>query len=637
MLERMLLAAGGEEKLYVEDVFSTYLYTGNGSTQTITNGIDLAGKGGMVWIKSRSAATDHFIFDTNRGASKFINANNANAQADYSGQGYFLDAFTSTGFTLDAIGDGVNQPGTSFASWTFRKAPKFFDVVTWTGDGTSTRNISHNLGTAPGFIVIKQTSGSGSWWAYHRSLGNNYFLALESASAASDATINRWDATSTTFQANSYFSSNTNGATYVAYLFAHDPTADGIIQCGSYTGNGSATGPTVNLGWEPQYLMIKNASGGGSWQIIDNMRGMPVGSEDATLQANLSGSETAIDYVSPTATGFQVTSTINHVNGDALSYIYIAIRRGPMKTPTVGTSVFQPQATRGAANGTATSNIFTSNWPVDMLWQFYKPGGDSLSPLSVDRLRGGINASYTSSSSAEGTGYGFKFDDQDGLYYSTSFSANSDVSGLMFRRAPGFFDVVCYTGTGSARTVNHNLGVAPELVIIKNRSSTFGWAVVPFSFQPNSFMFLNGVGGISGSSGTITTASSTTVTLDNSYGTMNASGSNYVAYLFASCPGVSKVGSYTGNGSAQVINCGFSSGARFFLVKRTDSTGAWWVYDSARGIVAAADPALALNSTAAEVTSADAVDTNSTGIIVNQEATCNINVNGATYIYLAIA
>jgi hypothetical protein len=110
-----------------------------------------------------------------------------------------------------------------------------------------------------------------------------------------------------------------------------------------------------------------------------------------------------------------------------------------------------------------------------------------------------------------------------------------------------------------------------------------------------------------------------------------------VAYLFASCPGVSKVGSYTGNGSSQTIDCGFTGGARFFLVKRTDSTGDWWVYDSARGITAPADPALRLNSTAAEVTSADAVDPTSVGIVVNQEATCNINVSSATYIYLAIA
>ena len=108
-------------------------------------------------------------------------------------------------------------------------------------------------------------------------------------------------------------------------------------------------------------------------------------------------------------------------------------------------------------------------------------------------------------------------------------------------------------------------------------------------------------------------------------------------YLFASVPGVSKVGSYTGNGSSQTINCAFTTGARFVMIKRTDSSGDWYVWDSARGIVAGNDPYLALNSTAAEVTSNDSVDTDNTGFVVNQVAASNINVNAATYIFLAIA
>lgn len=115
-------------------------------------------------------------------------------------------------------------------------------------------------------------------------------------------------------------------------------------------------------------------------------------------------------------------------------------------------------------------------------------------------------------------------------------------------------------------------------------------------------------------------------------------------YLFASLPGISKVGTYTGNGgtvntngTSQTISCGFSAGARFVLVKRTDSTGDWYVFDSARGIVAANDPYLLLNSTAAEVTTVDAVDADNSGFIVNQTSGTNLNVTSATYIYLAIA
>ena len=107
--------------------------------------------------------------------------------------------------------------------------------------------------------------------------------------------------------------------------------------------------------------------------------------------------------------------------------------------------------------------------------------------------------------------------------------------------------------------------------------------------------------------------------------------------FFATKAGISKVGSYTGNGSNQTINCGFTTGARFILIKRTDFTGNWFVWDSVRGIVAGNDPHLSLNTTAAEVTTDDSIDPDTSGFIVNQDAATNINVNAATYIYLSLA
>ena len=109
-------------------------------------------------------------------------------------------------------------------------------------------------------------------------------------------------------------------------------------------------------------------------------------------------------------------------------------------------------------------------------------------------------------------------------------------------------------------------------------------------------------------------------------------------FLFATCAGVSKVGSYTGNGSTQTIDCGFGAGGvRFVLIKRTDSTGDWYVWDTARGIVSGNDSHLSLNTTAAEVTTDDTIDTDSTGFVVNQVSATNVNVSSATYIGLAIA
>ena len=111
----------------------------------------------------------------------------------------------------------------------------------------------------------------------------------------------------------------------------------------------------------------------------------------------------------------------------------------------------------------------------------------------------------------------------------------------------------------------------------------------------------------------------------------------FVAYLFATLAGVSKVGSYTGTGALQNIDCGFSASARFILIKRTDSTGDWYVYDSARGISSSNDPYLLMNSSAAEVTNTNYVDAYSTGFTITAAAPAAINASGGSFIFLAIA
>jgi len=212
-----------------------------------------------------------------------------------------------------------------------------------------------------------------------------------------------------------------------------------------------------------------------------------------------------------------------------------------------------------------------------------------------------------------------------------------------FKRAPGFFDEVCYTGDSTlGRAVPHNLAAVPELMIVKNRNNTEGWAVYSAPTGNTKRIILNSTAMPQARE----VWANTTPTSTNFYvggtgvqGEVNFATYTYVAYLFATCPGVSKVGSYTGTGTTQTINCGFTGGARFVLIRRTDSTGDWYVYDSARGISSSNDPYLFLNTDAAEVTGTNYVDTDTTGFKVTAAAPAGINssASGATYIFLAIA
>lgn len=624
-----------DDKLFVEDVFQSWLYQGNGSTQTITNGIDLAGKGGLVWIKARSVAgADNNLFDTNRGATKRLFTNTTDAEITTAGT---LTSFSSSGFALGSQ-SSVNQNTTTYASWTFRKAPKFFDVVTYTGNGTNTQVQSHSLGTTPGMIIVKQTSASGeNWVVWHRSLATSNLLYLNTTDAAfvdNGTRIKAADATTFTVGLNG--STGGNGATYVAYLFAHDTTSDGIIQCGSYAGTGAA-GNTITLGWEPQWLLIKQSNGADDWHLFDNMRGMPVGSNDNILYPNLSNAEfTTGDRLSPTAAGFTMTGS--NLNFSGSTYIYIAIRRGPMRTPTSGTSVFSPQ-TSSASAGT----YITTGFPVDFQWMANRDLVEN--KFEVDRLRGfnspGAGTAVwlsTNLTNAEASNSNFSNAWDNTGFKVPSFGGGINSVYLSFRRAPSFFDEVCYTGTGVARTINHNLGVAPELMIVKGRNNTTNWIVYSAATAATNYLVLDLTNASTAwSSAWNNTAPTSSVFTVGDAAATNANGINLVAYLFASCPGVSKVFSFTGNGGSQTINCGFSGGARFVMIKRTDSTGDWWVWDTARGLVSGNDPALRLNSTAAETTGIDSIDPDSSGFIVNQDATTNINVNGASYVGIAIS
>ena len=642
-----IASAGGKKgPPYVDDVFSTFLYRG-GSAQTITNGIDLAGEGGMVWLKAAEDVYSnkfHALYDTERGTQKYISTNEGNAeQTNSAGEG--LTSFNNNGFT---IGTGPNFVGGNwngdFASWTFRKSPGFFDVVTYTGNGSNPRQIPHSLGSVPGMIIVKCTSETESygWYTYHVSTGggSHFYLHRENAETTNSSV---WganhglsgDPTSTYFTVSHVNDSN---KTYVAYVFANNDAQFGadenesIIKCGSYTGNSSTNGPIVNCGWPAAWLLVKRVSGNDQWILWDNMRGGDLENSRPVFPDKTEGGAYSSSYgISFTANGFQIKSNRTDINGTSNEYIYMAIRR-PNKPIDNATDLFENLE----APANSSLHKISTNIKADLIFKMdpdgasyryvWDRGRDSHYHLRTDAL-------VTEAANASNEGLIMA---NDHLYVGSGFNSSKRLY-YMFRRNPGFLDIVNYQ---SGQTQPHNLGVVPELMIVRSTDKANSqWIVYHASlgntgslrlnsdmaFQTNSWSFNN------------TTPTATNFYLGND-SMMQHSSYNYVAYLFASKPGVCKIGSYTGTGSAFNIDCGFTNGARFILTKRTTDAGYdWYGWSSLKGINSGGDweQKFSGSTSSGAVTSQDAVDPYSAGFGVGPST--RTNASGKNFIYMAIA
>jgi|TARA_B100000035_G_scaffold56657_5_gene45020 hypothetical protein len=654
----VLSAAGaGADRVYVDDIFGIQLRTGSGtsasSTAAVVNGIDLSGEGGIVWVKERNDTNSHTLFSTDiaevSGKRPYLKTNDNQAAATKSN----IDInFNSDGYTIEGHDGQINQNnGNTYVDWIFRKCPGFFDVVTYTGNNTAGRQIAHNLGSVPGSIWIKRTDGADSWVVYHRSLGNNKYMFLNTSSAAlTDNNVN-WNGTSPTSthftvgDNNGY--ANGNNLTYVAYIFAHDDQSFGdggneaIIKCDTYTGDGTSSN-NINLGFEPQWVLIKKSSSSGDWMIFDNMRGIVSDEQDEILLANSSLQESQISFntIRLSATGFIVEEgTTNNASGS--TYIYMAIRR-PHKPPEAATEVFAIDQYSGSS-----TLPFEAPFAPDLAFIHHQTSSSSW--FWSDRLRGKNSlSSNNKNADSSHSAYGVQFRGA----FNTSWT---DYIGYMFKRAPGFFDMVAYTGNGvQGRNVTHNLGVAPELMIVKNRDTTNDdWMVYvsgvtyqsingndPDNYgnnPPTLKLQVTDTANFSMSGTWDHTHPTATVFTVGDTGSTNGNGEDLIAYLFASLDGISKVGSYNGSSSSIDVDCGFTNGARFVLIKRIDNAGEpWTLFDTTRGISSGNDPYLKVNSTDAQDNSYDAIDPLASGFTVNS-GNGNYNTNGGTYIFFAIA
>jgi hypothetical protein len=487
-----------------------------------------------------------------------------------------------------------------YVSWTFRKAPKFFDVVTYTGDGVAGRTISHNLGCEPGMVIVKCTSaGSTNWMVYHQNLNGGtdaeqYSIRLNETDAERRQSSD-WNDTAPTdkvFTVGLNNRVNGLGETFVAYLFAHDDSDESMIKCGSFSSPAKTTFE-IDLGFEPEFFLVKKTSGSGHWYLIDSMRGFNseenAGPQNRALQADTSNSESADEFYRPTARGVQGWQLSAH------DYIYLAIRR-----PNKPAEEFEPEELF-QINSLNNDGHFESGWPVDFALQRNSVSGTQ-DNWTMARLLSGKRMK-ANESAAIGNETNAVFDYQDRWYKGKGPSA--DNVSWMWRRAPGFMDVVAYTGTQVAREIPHNLESVPEMMWVKARTGgSNSWRIggSKVGNGTNNALALNTdqAMAINNTYWNNTAQTSSVFSLGASAAT-NGAGVDYIAYLFASVPGISKVGSYTGNGGLVGVDCGFTNGARFVLIKRTDAAGDWMVFDTLRGITNSDSPMLALNTTNAQV------------------------------------
>jgi hypothetical protein len=329
------------------------LYTGNGSSQTITG---VGFQPDWVWIKQRSGTANHNLYDVLRIVSGdykrlYSNLTIAEESSTYLGNTN-LSAFTSDGFSLGAgtdtnantstyvgwnwkaNGAGVSNTAGSITSTVSANTTSGFSVVTYTGNGSSGATIGHGLGVAPSMFIVKSRGTTDSWGVYHASLGNTKGLYLETTGAAvtSSAFWNNTSPTSTVFSVSNNSINNASSTNYVAYCFA---PISGFSAFGSYTGNGSADGPFVYLGFRPRFVMVKRTdSSGNNWTILDTSRDT-YNAAGLYLYPNLSAAED--DYRASTgpvdilSNGFKQRSALSNVNASGATYIYACFAENPFK------------------------------------------------------------------------------------------------------------------------------------------------------------------------------------------------------------------------------------------------------------------------------------------------------------------
>jgi hypothetical protein len=323
------------------EYFNTVLFTGNGSTQSISG---VGFQPDFVWGKNRNTTNWHDLEDVVRGVTKRLSSNETDAEATETNN---FTSFDSDGFSVGS-GPNVNGSGNSIVVWNWladntsgssntdgsisstvsANTTSGFSIVTYTGTGVS-ETIGHGLGAVPNVIIVKGRSGTDAvdgWYTYHSSVGNTQFLELN-GTGASTTFSTMWDnttPTTTTFSTTYLSKASTN---YVAYCFAEKK---GFSKFGSYTGNGSTDGTFVYTGFKPSLIIQKNSGATGNWIQYDNKRDVDNVADKILIPNSSSAEATACD-VDLLSNGFKfraVNDASSNKSGN--TYIYMAFAENPL-------------------------------------------------------------------------------------------------------------------------------------------------------------------------------------------------------------------------------------------------------------------------------------------------------------------
>jgi hypothetical protein len=328
--------------------FDVSLYTGNGSSVSVTNSGSM--QPDLVWGKSRSNAINNSLVDSVRGVSKSLFSNLTDAED--SAAGYYITAFNSNGFTV-GLGTTLNTNGATYVGWQWRASNTTavtntagtissqvsanttagFSIATFTApSGSTAYTVGHGLGTTPAMIIVKERGAAGNdWYVWHQSYSNtaqgNQRLNTTAAVGNSSQIWNNTAPTSTVFSSISG-TAVSSSTTAVAYCFAQ---VAGYSAFGSYTGNGSTDGTFVYLGFRPRWVLIKHTNqAGNNWRLVDTSR-LGYNADNYPLFPSLADGEAATVVCDMLSNGIKFRSTAQGVNGSGDTYIYAAFAESPFK------------------------------------------------------------------------------------------------------------------------------------------------------------------------------------------------------------------------------------------------------------------------------------------------------------------